>query len=249
MKRITPPRATAVFTLIELLVVIAIIAILAAMLLPALSKAREKARAITCLNNLKSIGTMCTMYSDDFGGMMPGYYCDFPTSSTRKYWYDIFGASYLSICGVSSEWKGWEAVTARPYGATKKLAGSLSCPSESTEKVWRMDYGINAYIASAAYGDKADNAASKNKCFPMFRVKSPSTIMYFGESYSAHLGQPEAASTTRSDNASYASYRHSSGMNLLYADLHAEYYGSNKQLSRRPGNEEYGPVALWMCEK
>lgn len=61
------------FTLIELLVVIAIIAILAAMLLPALSKAREKAREVSCKSQLKQIGMGTLMYCDDNNDAFPIY--------------------------------------------------------------------------------------------------------------------------------------------------------------------------------
>ncbi len=64
--------ASRTFTLIELLVVIAIIAILAAMLLPALSAARERARNANCISKLKQVGVAVLMYAGDNQSMMPG---------------------------------------------------------------------------------------------------------------------------------------------------------------------------------
>ena len=74
------PRKKRCFTLIELLIVIAIIAILAALLLPALNKARERARATGCLNNLKQVGSYMMIYAQDSEDCLP------PTDNSTRYW-------------------------------------------------------------------------------------------------------------------------------------------------------------------
>jgi prepilin-type N-terminal cleavage/methylation domain-containing protein/prepilin-type processing-associated H-X9-DG protein len=71
MKNLFSRRKFTAFTLIELLVVIAIIAILASLLLPSLARAKDKAKDITCVNNLKQLGVALYMYLDDNEGRLP----------------------------------------------------------------------------------------------------------------------------------------------------------------------------------
>jgi len=252
------PVIVSVFTLIELLVVIAIIAILAAMLLPALSKAREQARLSSCTNNFKQVSLMLMMYSMDNEDILLPYRTggNVQTFCNNRGLVTDESVSWLwLIRGEISATHNWEKVTALGAGeayiptAMRKV---FKCPSATynVSMLSAVHYGMFREYTGGEY----NLAGSKDKIAVMIgkmtAVKSPSAKAYlcetkryldadtFASRNDTGEGESLGGSYYCSINGKAVSrYRHRGKTNLSFVDGHLETLTENKLKAENTTND------------
>ncbi len=211
------------FTLIELLVVIAIIAILAAMLLPALNKARDRAKAISCLSQLKQVGTAGTLYANDFNGFLLHYVY----TTTDWCWPVIYGKNthnnipYVGLNYLATP--GWSD-TGVQAGSNVTFCPSMKGPQGVTGSWWQLNcYG--SPVTSALMSSKAWCRGGSYPAGLFFTIRMPkatSRTMAFADSVNkAGTTQNSKLSSVSDSSVGNISCRHGKRANIAFADGHA----------------------------